>query len=260
MAEETEKTTLEDTLKALGEVDPDEFAKTLHKVSSNLYQRIFNDGHKAASGKLGKESESLSEKLKTLEEEKSQLLQEMKSLREDKPDLDQLKKQYETALQAKDQEIQKKEKEWSERYSALETSVKDEKLNRLKTEVISSLKDKVIDQEYARIRASDPDLLKRIKFEEAGTAIYQRDGVTPYSIPEGESVAGVIVKEILPTIPKSLLKNAGPTNTGLGSTIGASGVAKGKKSDFSRSDKAAFFEEARKAGKNPSEEWAKLPD
>lgn len=259
MADEPKETSLDELMQTLSGVDPDEFAKALHRTHGSLYQRIFNDGHKAASGKLGKESESLTQKIQALEDERAALETKISELSEGQPDAEKIRAKYEEALRQKDQQIKAKETEWEQKYSGLKTSIVEEKLGRIKTEAASFLSGKVIDPEYARIRTNDPDLIKRLEFTDDGVTFYQKDGMTPYSIPEGESIAALIAREIEPTIPKPLLKNAKPTHR-LDGIPGGQTNGTVKKSSFSRAEKAEFFQRMREEGKNPAEEWDKLSD
>ena len=137
----------------------------------------------------------------------------------------------------------KKDEEWKGRVKSLEDSVIGGKRDSLQQQLINALQGDYHVDAWAAQKAIDKTVLDRIQVGLDGTyKVYQEDGQTPYQPAEGQSPISLLAKEIVGTIPESLIRP--PKNNGSnykGSSPNGAASSTKKRSEFSRQDRIDFI-------------------
>lgn len=242
---------LAEIIEAVKGTDPEAFKDALHKESQKHYQMIFNAGHSTATGAAKEKQGEFDKQLETLnaqlEDLKGQLVskdEEIGQIVAKTPDLDKIKSDYEQKLIAKDELVKQAKLEAEQRVKELKGQITAKEKSRLRESLVNKLMGLHAD-EWAATKAVDDDIMNRIQIGEDGSyKVYQPDGSTPYTAPEGESPLSLLAREIVETIPAPLIRP--PKNNGSGYQGG--GEKKGnsttkKRSEFSRTERIDFITE-----------------
>ncbi|MES3628850.1 MAG: hypothetical protein PPP56_01650, partial [Longimonas sp.] len=140
---------------------------------------------------------------------------------------------------------------YKERYTQAR---RNEALQRVK----DHLADEVADPWVAEKLASEAQ--QRVDVSDDGIRYLRPDGQAPYAASDSQDAAKLMADDLLSEVPEPL--RASKRNaSGSGYKGNApTGVGSKPKSEYSRSEKAQFYAEARDAGKDPNEAWSQLPD
>mgnify|MGYP000586049887 CR=1 FL=1 len=241
----------EDALDAFTDAfdDPGAAAEALQDNAQPIYQEAYDEGHQdglgEAEGKAGRYKEQRDE----LEQELEAKEEELEQLREEAPDAAELREQWEESeLQPVKEELSelREERERLQRERALsdvERRIRDE----VQTDWVA---EKLVEDAKERVDTGgeEPRFLRP-------------DGQTPYKPGGDQDAADLFADDLLQSVPEDLrAPQREDGGSDFGGTDGPSGPGRKPKSEYSRSERAEFYEQMRQEGKDPNEEWDKLPE
>jgi len=241
----------EDALDAFTDAfdNPEAAASALQSEAQPVYQEAYDDGHQDGLGEAEGKAGRFKEQRDELEEQLEAAQEELDQLREEAPDAAELREQWEESeLEPVKSELEelREERQRLQQQQALrqvEQRIRDE----VKTDWVA---EKLVEDARDRVDTDgdDPRYLRP-------------DGQTPYRPGDDQDAADLFADDLLETVPDDL--RASKRNDGgpdFGGTDGADGPGRRPKSDISRQERAEMYDQWRQEGKDPNEEWEKLPD
>ena len=230
--------------------DSDEaFAEALQSEAQSAYQTIYDDGHQDGLGQATGERDRLKEQKDELGEKLSAREEELQQLREETPDAEDLRRQWEkNELQPLKDEL-----------DSLRSRTRELNQERALSQVEKRIRDEVANEWVAEKLVDDARDRVDVSGEEP--TFLRPDGQTPYATAGDQDPADAFADDLLSEVPEDLqapTRNESGPNFSNGEATG--GPARKPKSEYSRQERAEFYQEMRDQGKDPNEEWSKLPD
>jgi len=222
-------------------------AEALQQHAQPIYQKAYDNGHQDGLGEAEGKASRFKEQRDELEEQVGALNEELESLREEKPDAEELRRQWEeNELQPLKEELENKQSRLQDlnedrALSAVEKRIRDEVANEWVAErLVQNARDRV------DTSGDEPTYLRP-------------DGQTPYATAGDQDPADAFADDLLSEVPDDL-RASRSDGSDFGNGDPGSGVTRKPKSEYSRQERADFYEEMRQEGKDPNEEWSKLPE
>jgi chromosome segregation ATPase len=240
----------QDALDALTSTfDSDEqVAEALKAEAQSVYQVAYDNGHQDGLGEAEGKAGRFKEQRDELEEKLNAREEELQQLREETPDAEELRRQWEESeLQPLKEKLEQKD---SRLRSLNEERALSKIQQRIQGEVASEwVAEKLVDDARDRVDTSgeEPTYLRP-------------DGQTPYATASDQDPADAFAEDLLSEVPSDLRDTARNDGSDFGNANPGDGVKRKPKSEISRSERAEMYEKWRNQGKDPNEEWSKLPE
>lgn len=225
------------------------FASALQKERQSYYQTVYDKGHQDGLGQVNDERDRLKSKVDNLKQEKQSLQEEVETLREETPDAESLREQWE---ESELQPVREKAETYETRYKEARRS---QALSQVKERLADEVRDPWVAEKLVE------DAKERVAFDGDDARFLRPDGQTPYAAGDEQDPASLMAEDLLDDIPEKLRADTRNGN-GAGFNNGQAPEGQGVKSrsDISRSERADLYEQWRNEGKDPNEEWQKLPE
>jgi len=223
-------------------------AEALQEHAQPVFQVAYDRGHDKGMGKLNGERDRLREQKGELEDKLEAREEELQQLREETPDAESLREQWE------ENELQPLKEKLEQKDSRLRSLNEERALSkiqqRIQGEVASEwVAEKLVDEARDRVDTSgeEPTYLRP-------------DGQTPYATASDQDPADAFAEDLLSEVPSDLRDTARNDGSDFGNGNPGDGVKRKPKSEISRSERAEMYDKWRDQGKDPNEEWSKLPE
>lgn len=195
------------------------------EARQHLHDAGHAEGEKAGKADAGKDAAAKDREIAKLKKDAEKKDAEITTLREaaksgGNPDAEAVRKDYEKRLSEKDEEVE----------AAKEQAKKDVAAERLRgatARLTSGIGSRVVSDAIARGLSADPELAKRIAFDDDGAVtVYQADGKTPLALKAGQDPIDGLVADVVGSLDKTLLKSTSDGGSG------AAGGGDGEASEF----------------------------
>ena len=225
----------------------DAFAEALQSEAQPLYQSIYDEGHQDGLGEATGKADRFREQKEELEQKLEVKEEEIEQLREETPDAEELRRQWE------ENELQPLEEKLEQKQSRLSELNESRALDRIEQRI----RDQVANEWVAEKLVQDAK--DRVDTSGEDPTYLRPDGQTPYAVSGDQDPADAFAEDLLSEVPDDLQAQR---NDGSGFENGqpGQGVKRKAKADISREERAEMYEQWRQNGKDPNEEWEKLPE
>lgn len=225
----------------------EELANALQEEAQSVYQVAYDDGHTDGLGEAEGKASRFKEQRDELEEKVEAYEQELEELREETPDAEELRRQWE------ENELQPVKEDLEQARSRLGELNEERALSNVEKRIRDEVKNEWVAERLVE-NARD-----RVDTSGDEPTYLRPDGQTPYATAGDQDPADAFADDLLSEVPDDLRASRND-GSGYGGGDPGSGVKRKPKSEISRSERAEMYEKWRSQGKDPNEEWSKLPE
>jgi hypothetical protein len=222
-------------------------AEALQEHAQPIYQAAYDDGHQDGLGEAEGKADRFREQRDELKEQIAAYKEELEELREETPDAEELRRQWE------ENELQPLKEELEQKQSRLSELTQDRALSKVEERIRDEVKNEWVAEKLVR------DAQDRVDTSGDEPKFLRPDGQTPYATAGDQDPADAFADDLLSEVPDDLRASRND-GSGFGGSDPGSGVKRKPKSEYSRQERAEFYEKQRQKGNDPNEEWDKLPE
>ncbi len=194
--------------KLIGEPVAD-VVKALQTGAQGVYQEVFNAGHKTATSQSATDKSKLEDDLKAEQAARKASDLTLEKMKGEQPDVAKVHEDYKAQM---DDLKDKHKQELQTERTARRDSEQSRSLGDLRTALISSHS---LDPDYADVLAQKPEVVERIRYDEAtGLQIMQKGKEIPLQPGDGHSALDLLATELAADAPAKFVNSKGDRGSG----------------------------------------------
>jgi hypothetical protein len=220
----------------------------LQQEAQSVYQAAYDSGHQDGLGEAEGKASRFKEQRDELEDEVEALNEELETLREETPDAEDLRRQWE------ENELEPLKSELEQKQSRLQDLNEERALSNVEQRIRDEVANEWVAEKLVK------DARDRVDTSGEEPTYLRPDGQTPYATAGDQDPADAFAEDLLSEVPSDLRDTGRSDGSGYGGDEAGGGVKRKPKSEYSRQERAEFYQEQRQKGNDPNEEWDKLPE